>query len=208
MYYSLQDGITAGKQITGLPSALRNRHYSFQFSLSEKDAELFGNSIGAGAGLLAYTLILNRYYRAQVAGVGSSTAITGCIQQNERITPVDSLGLKGKLKAAFFSPLSRVVVPSDNMVEAVEQVNNLKKRYPNRFLIIDGTDSLSRAILDRNLVKQEKITVLRKSIGKISKVPNHYYLFALFGLMMILFLCSLNWEYMTLNRKVNQQILN
>jgi len=54
LYYSLLDSITAGKQITGLP-AVSNRHYSFQFSVSEKYAELFGNSIGAGAGVLAYT---------------------------------------------------------------------------------------------------------------------------------------------------------
>ena len=175
LYYSLLDGITAGKQISGLPDAVRNRHYSFQFSVSEKDAQLFGNSIGAGVGGLAYTLLLNRYYRAQVSGIGSSTAITGCLQRNGKITSVDSSGLKGKLKAAFFSPLTRVAVPEDNLEEAVHYVNTLKEQYPNRHLVIDGIDSLARTVQDRNLLDRKKITAFKKSSAAAKRIPKHYY---------------------------------
>ena len=173
LYYSLLDGLTAGKQITGLPGAVSNRHYSFQFSISEKDAELFGNSVGAGAGLLVYTLILNRYHRAQVAGIGSSTAITGCIQQNGEITPVDSLALKGKLKAAFFSPLTRVVVPDKNLEEVVHYVKTLKEEFPNRHLAVEGISSLAHLIEDRNVVKVIKIKNRHKLVSLIRRRPRN-----------------------------------
>ena len=176
LHYSLLDGITAGKQITGLPETVSNRHYSFQFSISEKDAELFGNSIGTGAGLLAYTLLLNRYYRAQVVGIGNSTAITGCLQQNGKIMSVNSSGLKGKLKAAFFSQLIRVVVPFENFTEAVQYVNDLQKEYPNRHLVVEGNDSLALSVQDRNLVDRKKITALKKNHSR-SKASSQTLLF-------------------------------
>lgn len=202
LYYSLHDGIAAGKQFKGLPTSVRNRHYSFQFSVSEKSAELFGNSIGAGTGLLVYTLLLNRYYRAKVSGISDSIAITGCIQQNGKITPVESSGLKGKLKAAFFSKLTRIVVPENNLEEAVRYVSSLKQQYPNRCFTVEGISSLSHLIEDKNVVEVSKIRYRQKAISLLQRKPKHIIYPALMTVV-LLFIALLTFKPLQWWRDLN-----
>ncbi|MBN1997147.1 hypothetical protein JW935_06315, partial [candidate division KSB1 bacterium] len=189
IYWSLLDGVAAARSCLGYMNKTRQT-YTLQFSMPEKNAIYTGNSIGAPAALLVYALICNRYYRTNFFHLAGLTVITGAIRPNGKILAVDSSGLKSKLKAVFFSPFSRVIVPMENHIEAAQYITKLKKHYPKRHLIIEGIDHLSQALQNRNLTKIEKISTTKKVIGRIKRLPNKYFLFAYtltLGLLLLLF---------------------
>jgi len=191
LYYSILDGLAAGKQIPRIPAIARNRHYTFQFSISEKDATIMGGSLGSATGLLVYSSIMNLYYHAQTTGIRKSIAITGCIQQNGRITSVDASGLKSKLNAAFCSPLSRIIVPSENLNEAVQHASNLQTEYPNRLLEIEAARWLKSVTANRNIIEHQKLNSYRKLTAGIKRNTNKLVFLLFSAAFIFIFLLSL-----------------
>ncbi len=151
-YYSMVDAVRAAKCLV-FSTQDRKTCYLYHYSFSDKAAEFSGDSIGLAAGLLAFAGRHNHHYRRPVVRLANRAAVTGSLAPDGRVVGVDEHALAAKLEAAFFSPLQRVYVPPDNLLNAMTMVNGLKSIYPHRFLELIGVHTLQKALQDKNLVQ-------------------------------------------------------
>ena len=196
LFFSLTDAIRAANLLT-FSSADRDIHYYYHYSLTDKEAEFSGRSIGLAAGLLAFAGRHNRHYRTSVVTFSNATAVTGSLALDGQVLPVDSHSLAGKVQAAFFSPIKRIYVPAENLLPALAETARLKALYPHRFLEVTGVHSLHHAANDRNLVQKRAPSLFARFIAAIQRVRNKSSLFILLliSLALILFsqVRSLQW---------------
>ncbi|MBN2354765.1 hypothetical protein JXO59_01560, partial [candidate division KSB1 bacterium] len=186
LHWSLLDALAALRASAPRDRSFLAPYYSLQLSLPEKEAEFSGNSIGLAAAVLAYCLILKRYYRAPLARLAQSTAITGRINSDGRVLPVEESGLTYKLSAAFFSPIKRALLPEENLVAAVRIVDDLRRQYPNRQLTVEGVTTLSQALENRNVVYRRRLTAWRRSVAAFRRRPAEVLRFVLPSLLAVL----------------------
>jgi hypothetical protein len=168
LYYSLLDSVQAVKAVV-FSRQDRETCYTYHFSLSEKEAEFSGPSLGLAAGLAAFACRHNRHYRRPLVRLSNSAAVTGALTADGRITPLDQNGLEAKIQAAFFSPLRRVYVPGENLTFALGVVARLQNRFPNRYLEILGLHSLEQAVADRNLVERKPVRLGRRAVAALQR---------------------------------------
>jgi hypothetical protein len=112
------------------------------FSFPEKDRLYGGGSVGIGAALLAFDQKLRLNARRHHLLFRRSSAVTGNVGLKGSIEPVDVLGLRSKIEAAFFSRLRTVAVPSAQLDEARAETFRLKSRYHGRSLDVVGIQTL------------------------------------------------------------------
>ncbi len=156
----IRDALTSMRPIlakTGY-AAPSDQHGHFLFALSEREAAFYGRSLEAPLALLAAGGLVNGYYGRPLVLFPNSTAVTGGVDGEGRILPVDKDGLKAKLHAAFFSPLRRVVVPWPNLQEAVSVIEKLRISHPNRRLDLQSADTLEALWNDRNVAEAGRVT--------------------------------------------------
>lgn len=196
LFFSLTDAIRAANLLI-FSSADRDIHYHYHYSLTDKEVEFSGRSIGLAAGLLAFAGRHNRHYRTSVVTFSNATAVTGSLALDGQILPVDSHSLTGKVQAAFFSPIKRIYVPAENLLPTLAETARLKALYPYRFLEVTGVHSLQHAANDRNLVQKKAPSILARFLAAIQRVRNKSALFSLvfISLAVILFsqIRSLQW---------------
>ncbi|MCK5148366.1 hypothetical protein KAR48_16535 [bacterium] len=172
------------------PKELVNRHYSFHFSLPEKNALYMGDSWGCILSLLAYCGMINAYYGQVLVLLNPESTITGVVDMHSNLLAVDENGLKAKIRAAFFSPVKRFIVPWNNINVAMQYLNSLHQKYPNRHLMLESAETLGQLIDDRNIVTQKKLTLPRKVAFEIKRIPKSAVIL-LGGLLTILLLFML-----------------
>jgi hypothetical protein len=147
-------------------AAPSDRHGHFIFALSDREAAFVGRSLEAPLALLAAGGLVNGFYGRPLVLFPNDTAVTGGVDGEGRILPVDADGLKAKLRAAFFSPLRRVVVPWPNLQEAVSVIEELRLAHPNRKLDLQSADTLEALWNDRNVAAAGPVTaVVRLTAG-------------------------------------------
>ena len=164
LYYALTDAARAVKRVV-FSSQDRDVYYSYDFSFSEKEAEISGPSVGLAAGLLAFAGRHNRHYRRPLVKLSTSAAVIGRLDPDGAVRPVDEAGLLAKLQAAFFSPLQRLYLPADNLLSALAELNRLQRSYPQRSLEVIGLRSLSQAVHDRNLLQKKSPSLFIKAVA-------------------------------------------
>ncbi len=139
-------------------AAPSDRHGHFLFTLSEREAAFYGRSLEAPLALLAAGGLVNGYYGRPLVLYPNDTAVTGGVDSEGRILPVDPDGLKAKLRAAFFSPLRRVVVPWPNLQEAAAVVEALRRAHPGRTLDFASADTVEALWNNRNVAARRPVT--------------------------------------------------
>lgn len=184
--WSLQDAALAARRC--LPNDLQNLYYSMQFSLSEKEAELIGSSMGLAAAILALCNMLNSFYGAPLYALNQNVALTGAIAPDGRLSAVNEQGLRSKISAAFFSPLERVFVAQHDLRLALQCVDDLNQRYPRRRLAVHGFDHLSQVMTDRNLVRQKKLTPTARLLSQTRRIYRKSKITFVASLVTLLFL--------------------
>jgi len=187
LFSSLQNAITSAKLVIGQSSKIAQRYYSFNFSITETGAEVHGNSIGAAAAVLSYGIMLNEYYHSKIIGFNKTAVVTGGITKDGTFLPIDVQGLEKKITTAFFSPIKRVIVPTENLSKSVLFIEELKAKYAKRHLAIEGVDSLAQVISDRNLIQREKITVVHRAMAGVKRTPIRYYLLGIPSIILLAF---------------------
>jgi hypothetical protein len=138
------------------PDGPGGRRYLFQFSIPEKEAEYGGNSLEAPMALLLAGGMMNAYYGGRTVRFDQGTAVTAGLDAEGRLAAVD--GVEAKIRAAFFSPLQRVVLPGRNLSGAMDAVEALRLRFPRRRLALIGAERLEDLFDDGNWVTRRKIT--------------------------------------------------
>ncbi|MDM7925920.1 MAG: hypothetical protein QUS35_07855 [bacterium] len=167
----IRDALTAMRPIlarTGY-AAPSDRHGHFLFTLSEKEAAFYGRSLEAPLALLAAGGLVNGYYGRPLVLFPNDTAVTGGVDPQGRILPVDPDGLKAKLRAAFFSPLRRVVVPWPNLQEAVSVIEKLRISHPNRRLELQSADTVEALWNNRNVAARRPVTPAVRLIAGLKR---------------------------------------
>jgi hypothetical protein len=138
------------------PGPAERGRFLFQFSIPEREAGYGGNSLEAPTGLLLAGGMINAWYGRTVVRFDPATAVTAGLDADGGLTAVE--GVKAKIRAAFFSPIQRVVVPWRNLREAMDAVEELRIAHPGRRLTLESAERLEELFDDRNLVIRRKIT--------------------------------------------------
>jgi len=173
MDWAVMDGMAAARMLLPFSSATKP-YYSLHLSLPQKEAHYFGSSMGLASGILSYALMVNRHYRSPLVRISTEVALTGGLRADGVVTPIDSESLQAKMHTAFFSPLQRVFIPSDNHAEAAQVIDQLKTRYPHRHLSLEGIENLAQAVEDRNLLQHRRVTPGLRTVAAFRRTPAAY----------------------------------
>ncbi|MBN2355261.1 hypothetical protein JXO59_04070 [candidate division KSB1 bacterium] len=189
LYWTLLDAARAASRLAFV-RLRQTRHSSFEYSVDEKEALLAGSSMGLAAVVLAYAALINGHYHTPVVRLSRSAVITGGIKPDGAVTAVDGGGLAAKVAAAFFSPMSRLFVPSANLTMAVHHLEKLQLRYPHRLLTIHGLETLQQAVQDQNLMRQRPITPVVRTWAVAKRIKYKKSILAALALVAVLILFS------------------
>ncbi len=109
-----------------------------------------------------------------------AACITGDLDKQGNVLPVNPQTIPQKVEAAFFSWCQLLIVPSEQLAEVHEQIAELNIEFPNRRLPVVGVSHLRELFYDRRVTLYKKETALvhnakkawrrRKSVGAISLI--------------------------------------
>lgn len=108
------------------------KNYSFDFSLTEKTAVYEGGSWNAGLLILAFCGMVEAYYGKPLIQKNDTIIVIGDLDDEGNLLPVDEEGLKVKIEAAFYAPVTGLVIPKHNLQTAEQALAELNKDHPNR----------------------------------------------------------------------------
>ncbi len=133
--------------------------YHAHFAVENSQQTFTGDSIGLATGLLTYAQLLEPEIMRQDKFIGADIAVTGGVDDSGAVTQVNDDTLKLKIERAFFSPVRHIIVPDGNLSAAREHIEKLRERYPRRRLRLIGVESLTDAIENRNIIREEKVCI-------------------------------------------------
>ncbi len=129
------------------------------FRIEDSAMPYSGDSIGLAVALLSYSQIQKDQNMRQRHMLAGEVAVTGGVDKESVITPVNDRTLELKIRRAFFSMARYMVVPEANIETARECLAKLESKYPHRQLKIIGARWLSELIENRNIVREEKVCI-------------------------------------------------
>ncbi len=141
------------------------KHYSFEFSLLEKTAVYEGGSWNAGLLVLSYCGMIEAYYSRPFIRKNNAIILIGDLDKEGNLLPVDEEGLKAKIEAAFFAPVTELIIPNLNLQAAELALADLKKRYPNRTLQLFPISSVNEIHDIPQLFQPARRLGIRKAAG-------------------------------------------
>jgi hypothetical protein len=161
LFRSLHEVIDAVRPILNdrYPDGAVRKYFQFEFFFGDKEAAYTGHSLEAGLGLLTAAGMVNAYFRRPIIRLDQGAVVTGGLDPKGDLVPVDNLGLQAKIKAAFYTPVKRIVVPSANLRSAAEALDFLRQKHPGRNLSLESAENLNQLFDDRNLVVRTQPTV-------------------------------------------------
>jgi hypothetical protein len=145
-----------------------NKKFRAYFSIADSGHTFTGDSIGISIALVAYTQLHKSEITRQRRLTSNEVAITGGMDAEGNILPVNEETLKIKIQRAFYSPVTYVVVPDESYGYAREIVKKLMRKYLRRQLQIIVHSSLEEVISNYNILRSEKVCmgeyIVKKSV--------------------------------------------
>jgi hypothetical protein len=129
---------------------------AFYSILNAPSYKFTGDSIGLAMALLTYTHLHNHLVLSSQRFIPSRLAVTGGVDADGNVLPVNKESLRLKIERAFYSSIDRIAAPEECLAEACSYRDELQRDYPRRQLEIVGHATLSSLVLDR------KISIVRK----------------------------------------------
>jgi len=126
-------------------------------SIDGAERSFTGDSIGLAVALVSFTQLLRPEVMRQERFIASDIAVTGSIEPDGRIQPVNDDTLAAKIERAFFSHVRYVVLPDANLAVASDTVKRMNKQYPRRRLGLVHASHLDEVVEDRNIIRSEKV---------------------------------------------------
>jgi hypothetical protein len=121
------------------------------------DLNLEGRSAGLAIAALFYGAALSYARRRERAGVRPEVLLTGEIGPDGTVRPVGQGGLPLKVQTAFFSPKTRLAVPTAQQEAAQAALSELREEFPRGRLEIVGVGRLEGLFHDRRLTRQVRV---------------------------------------------------
>lgn len=146
-----------------------DRSYRAYFSIDESQQTFTGDSIGLAMGLVSYTQLVKTEITRQQRFISNEVALTGGVDRDGKLHPVNKETLSLKVERAFFSPVKYIVVPEECYADAKRHVDKLAGIYPRRRLQLIGHSDLTDVIDDLNVVRSEKVCMSRYIIKTVVK---------------------------------------
>jgi hypothetical protein len=118
-----------------------------------------GRSAGLAIAVLWYDAILHTTGQRDRVQIRPGVALTGDVDEEGLVRPIESQGLRAMVSAAFFSPLTTLAVPEDQLADAEAVERELSGRYPRRTLTILGVRSVEQVVSDLRLVDRQFVVL-------------------------------------------------
>ena len=144
---------------------IKTHYYNFTYFFDLKEYIYTGSSLGIGGVVLAYNSILinelfKYYYKFR-----SDTVFTAEINMDGNLVKLDEKSLKLKLKAVFFSPYKKFVIPEENINEANSELETLNKKYPKRKLQLIPIKSFENVFKNLDIIERCELKFKDKIIA-------------------------------------------
>ncbi|MCU0639693.1 MAG: hypothetical protein MUF59_07480 [Candidatus Krumholzibacteria bacterium] len=105
--------------------------------------------------------------------IPEGTAITGMIDDSGNVLPVAGHHLGEKVRSAFFSTHSRLVVPSENLEKAVEELAALHAQYPARKFELVPASGTADILGDRKMAEIRNVPAARTVLQRLFHWRKH-----------------------------------
>jgi hypothetical protein len=147
----------AARNLFESTSGRRNKNYyrggvNFDF----RNAFHVGNSANLAISALWYTHLQEATNQRNRYKINPHSIITGDIDREGNVLPVDDETIGLKVKAAFFSWGKIFAVPAPQRGLFEKELNTLREKYPSRNIVLYGASHLRELFFDRRLTKHEE----------------------------------------------------
>lgn len=153
---------------------------SFQFSNAFHD----GNSANLAIAALWYTRLLEDSSHREKYLLRSHSVITGDIDSNGDVLPIDDKSVSLKLRAAFFSWAKILAVPAEQRDLFEKELDKLREKYPERNLVLIGVSHLRDLFFDRRLASHELESHFKNYYKKVKREKHSVFIIPLIILLM------------------------
>lgn len=150
-------------------------YYKGIVSYSMTSAMHEGESANLAISALWYSSIINQDPGHTKHLISSKIAITGNIDKNGDVLPIDDRSIDQKLNACFFSPCSIIVVPECQKQLFLESLNLLKRNYPKKTLNVIGVRTFNDLLADRRIVLHQRESVIKYRAKKLWQQKKYYF---------------------------------
>lgn len=141
---------------------------SCQAFLGVRDSQqaFTGDSIGLSVAIITFVQFLSEEILKEKRLISSGAALTGGVDKDGNILPVNDTTIHSKIERAFFSPLKCLVLPDENLPVARHSVSKLMEQYPRRKLELIGRTGITDVIEDRNVISNQPVSLVEYSARK------------------------------------------
>ncbi|MBN2280937.1 MAG: hypothetical protein JXQ65_10175 [Candidatus Marinimicrobia bacterium] len=163
MHNQALNSLIISKNILKKISIEKNRKDFFQlfYSFGDSTHNYEGESLGFGMALLNIANLSKLLPVKYEYILKNDFVITGAIYENGDLLPVSSLSLKEKLKAFFYSPFQKVVIPEMNHIEAEKFLKELSQKYSIKQYNVISFKNIKETLDSEDIfIKKKKYTAI------------------------------------------------
>ena len=128
-----------------------------------------GSSFGIALTIGFIHELIRFYNLRDIVTLGNNIASTGGVNEKGKIDPVGTESIQKKVEVVFYSGVQKLIVPSDDLDAANQNLNLLQKKYPNRKLEIICINYITDLIDRRSLVNIKKQNIIKWGAKKTLK---------------------------------------
>src|SRR6056297_452159 len=133
------------------------------------DASHQGESGSMAVSAMWYTFLLEKADLRERYTLAGDAAMTGDVDENGAILPIDPEGIECKTEAAFFSWANLLTVPAQQLGKFEASLKKLRLKYPDRCLTLIGIENLDGIFYDRRLSRYRVDSRFRHALKKLKK---------------------------------------
>jgi hypothetical protein len=126
-------------------------------AIENSDQTFTGDSIALAVALVSYAQLMKPQIHRHERFIAGEIAVTGSLDADGTLAPVNNDSLDAKIKRAFFSPVKYVVVPQANVLATKNCITKLRQQYPRRRLQVIAHERMQDVIDDHNVIRPEKV---------------------------------------------------
>ncbi|MBL7127771.1 MAG: hypothetical protein ISS16_02180 [Ignavibacteria bacterium] len=144
---------------------IKTHYYNFTYFFELKEYIYTGSSLGIGGLVLAYnSILINEIYKYYFK-FRNDTVFTAEIDKEGNLVKLDDKTLKIKLRAVFYSPYKKFVIPEENINEAKSELEALNRKYTKRELQLIPIKSFENVFKNLDIVERCELKLKDKIIA-------------------------------------------
>ncbi len=143
-------------RIAGSFTKIKHKYWDVYIDFENKTGEYTGSSFGV---LLVLKLVeeILRFYDSHTKIYSNiSAALTGAVNNDGNVPPLDEKIASVKTKIVFFSDIKQFVIPQEDYIFSRNTLRKLQLQYPDRHLKLIGIQSIDDLFDLRNVVDIKK----------------------------------------------------